>query len=152
MLNLPGEVTYDQLKNLIAEQVTVPPVRQRLRTGFPPKELKQPENAEQTIPLLHGDKISVEILPDKSVPMEIDRKVSTRDKSKVSEVPSAHRNFGAWSSFEEDAHGSTEEALLRALKATEGGKHILDRIYSSFDGLYPEIKCMHRYFDKLLIK
>ncbi|XP_052065392.1 deubiquitinating protein VCPIP1-like [Mytilus californianus] len=131
MLTLPEEVTYDQLKNLIAEQVSVSPVRQRLRTGFPPKELKQPENTGEIIPLLHGDKISVEILPDKSVPMEIDRKASTKDYTKVSEVPSAHRSFGAWSSFEEDAHGSTEEALLRALKATEGASDSLDSSIAS---------------------
>ena len=123
MLSLPGEVTYEQLKKLIAENVDVPPHCQRLRAGFPPKELKQPENTKEFIPLHHGDKINVEILTDKSVPMETeickDNQVSCGDFTKVSEVSSGSRK--SWSSFDEDAQGSTEEALLRALKATEGG-------------------------------
>ena len=126
MLSLPGEVTFQQLRDLIAEQVSLSPDRQRLRIGFPPKELKQPENADEIIPLLHGDKINVEILPDKSVPMETDvRKGSSghcRDIKKVGEVPSGSRSLRSWSSFDEEAQGSTEEALLRALKATEGGR------------------------------
>ena len=129
MLSLPGEVTFKQLRDLIAEHVSLSPDRQRLRTGFPPKELKQPENADEIIPLLHGDKISVEILPDKSIPMETDVSKDSsghcRDIKKVGEVPSGSRSVRSWSSFEEDAQGSTEEALLRALKATEGGMFCL---------------------------
>lgn len=131
MLSLPGEVTFNQLKDLIADQVNVPTHRQRLRTGFPPKILTQPENDEEIIPLIHGDKISVEILPEKSVPMEMDIGKESGDFSQVGEVQSGSRSYRSWSSFDEDAQGRTEEALLRALKATEGSTDSIDSSIAS---------------------
>ena len=121
MLTLPGEVTFDRLRTLISEQTTVPPERQKLRTGFPPKELKQPENNDEIVPLNHGDKISVEIIPDRTVPMETDSKIPSGDFHKVSEVSHGNRSARSWSSFDEDAVGNTEDVLLRALKGAEGG-------------------------------
>lgn len=65
MLSVEGQVNFDTLQNMIYKAVKVPPERQRIRIGFPPKELKKPSDSDinEPIPLSHGDKISLEIIP-----------------------------------------------------------------------------------------
>lgn len=65
MLSVEGQVNFDTLQNMIYKAVKVPPERQRIRIGFPPKELKRPSDSDinEPIPLSHGDKISLEIIP-----------------------------------------------------------------------------------------
>lgn len=67
-MTLTSEVTFHDLQNLIADKVGVPAERQRIRLGFPPKEVKPPpdDEADPYIALQHGDKITLEILPDPS--------------------------------------------------------------------------------------
>ena len=66
MLSLVADVTFSELQKLIYQAVDVPADRQRIRVGFPPKILDPPmEGEEETIiPLQHGDKVAVEVLPD----------------------------------------------------------------------------------------
>lgn len=66
MLTLSKEVTHAELQQKIFEAVGVLPRQQKLRIGFPPHELKPPPPGEENkmVPIVHGDKISLEILPD----------------------------------------------------------------------------------------
>ena len=66
MLTLVSEVTFSELQKLIYQAVDVPADRQKIRMGFPPKILEPPGEGEEdtVIPLQHGDKIALEILPD----------------------------------------------------------------------------------------
>jgi hypothetical protein len=70
MLTLVKDVTYAELQKLVFQTVDVPSDRQKLRVGFPPKllEASQPGEEEKIVPLRHGDKIALEILPDFSQP------------------------------------------------------------------------------------
>lgn len=58
-------MNFERLQDMIYKAVKVPPERQRIRIGFPPKELKRPSGSDlhEPIPLAHGDKISLEIIP-----------------------------------------------------------------------------------------
>ena len=66
MLSLVADVTFSELQKLIYQAVDVPADRQRIRVGFPPKTLDPPMEGEEgtIIPLQHGDKVAVEVLPD----------------------------------------------------------------------------------------
>lgn len=66
MLTLEKDLTFGDLQQMIQTAVNVPPKRQKIRVGFPPKELKPPADSDrdQIINLQHGDKIALEVLPD----------------------------------------------------------------------------------------
>jgi len=66
MLSLSDEVTFSELQSMINSSVNVPPHRQKIRIGFPPKELKPPPESDKDkpIPLQHGEKIVVEVLAE----------------------------------------------------------------------------------------
>ena len=66
MLTVVKDVTYSELQLLISEKVDVPPERQKIRHGFPPKVLEPPAEGEEDKPvdIHHGDKLTLEILPD----------------------------------------------------------------------------------------
>ena len=66
MLSLEKETTYAGLQEILAKELSVEPPRQRIKYGFPPKELKPPAEGkeEEPLPLQHGDRITVEVLAD----------------------------------------------------------------------------------------
>ena len=66
MLSLEKETTYGGLQEILTKELNIDPPRQKIKYGFPPKELKPPEEGkeEEALPLQHGDRITVEILPD----------------------------------------------------------------------------------------
>ena len=66
MYSLTSAVTFTELQDIVQEKFQIAPDRQKLRYGFPPKELSQPEGEEvnNPLPLHHGDKIMIEILPE----------------------------------------------------------------------------------------
>lgn len=66
MLELPADVTYSALQDIINKAVSVPPERQKIRLGFPPRELKAPaiEDEGSKVPLQHGDKLTLDIVPE----------------------------------------------------------------------------------------
>lgn len=68
MLTFTSDVTYQELQELVEKETSVPVSRQRLRSGFPPRELKpkEGETNQATVPLQHGDKVMLEMLPDQS--------------------------------------------------------------------------------------
>lgn len=63
-LTLPAHSTFSDLQRSISTQLDVPPARQCIRYGFPPKELLPPRDGEENEPvaLQHGDRVTVEIL------------------------------------------------------------------------------------------
>ena len=66
MLSLEKETTYAGLQEILAKELSVESPRQRIKYGFPPKELKPPAEGkeEEPLPLQHGDRITVEVLAD----------------------------------------------------------------------------------------
>lgn len=72
MLTLDNDVTYAELQTLIYQHVDVPTDRQKIRIGFPPKLLEAPAagKASTVVPLHHGDKIALEILPVLCYPVQ----------------------------------------------------------------------------------
>jgi len=65
-MTLVKDVTYTELQKLIYEAVKVSAERQKIRVGFPPKLLQPAAEGQQEVivPLNHGDKIALEVLPD----------------------------------------------------------------------------------------
>lgn len=65
-LVLDASTTYSQLQTLIESKLHVTPSRQRIKYGFPPKELRAPPSGEEgtALPLRNGDKLMVDVLPD----------------------------------------------------------------------------------------
>ncbi len=66
MLTLEGDTTYASLQSRLELELGVPPASQRIKYGFPPRELKAPNegNEEEDLPLQHGDRVTVEVLPE----------------------------------------------------------------------------------------
>ena len=56
--------TYADLQETIVIELGISKDRQKIRYGFPPRELKPPEDENATLPLTHGEGVSVEELPD----------------------------------------------------------------------------------------
>ena len=48
----------------------IPPHRQKIRSGFPPRELHPPSDPTQPVDLENGEKVSVDILPPTPVTEE----------------------------------------------------------------------------------
>lgn len=48
----------------------IPPHRQKIRSGFPPRELHPPSDPTQPVNLENGEKVSVDILPPTPVTEE----------------------------------------------------------------------------------
>ncbi|XP_053384067.1 deubiquitinating protein VCPIP1-like [Mercenaria mercenaria] len=121
MLTLVKDVTYAELQKLIFQSVKVPADHQKLRVGFPPKLLEAPPEGEEdkVVPLHHGDKIALEILPDLSYPVQ------------ETSHPHTGKVTSTWSSFEEDAQSQTAEKLLQALKGVQHGGDNIDTSIAS---------------------
>lgn len=56
----------------------VPVERQKLRSGFPPRELHPPEDPTQPVALVNGEKVSVDILPAPAMPPSEEASYKTR--------------------------------------------------------------------------
>ncbi|XP_066272769.1 deubiquitinating protein VCPIP1-like [Branchiostoma lanceolatum] len=65
MLTLAISTTFPELQARIASELGVPDDRQRIRYGFPPRPLAPPKPGMEgePVPLQHGDKVTVDILP-----------------------------------------------------------------------------------------
>lgn len=63
-VSLKAPTTYSNLQETIQAELGIPKERQKIRYGFPPRELKPPEEEHAVLPLTHGDRVSVEELPD----------------------------------------------------------------------------------------
>ncbi len=67
MLTLDATISYQALRERLQQEFEVPLDRQKIKHGFPPRELHPPgegESMEEPVPLQHGDRITLEILPD----------------------------------------------------------------------------------------
>ncbi|KAL3842550.1 hypothetical protein ACJMK2_020546 [Sinanodonta woodiana] len=118
-LSLVKDVTYKELQKLIFQAVYVPADQQKIRIGFPPKVLDPPEVESQIIPLQHGDKVSLEILLDSNIAVDVPEE-SIHELS----VPFTKTPKSSWSCFEEDEHSHTAENLLQTLKDAQKGDSI----------------------------
>lgn len=63
-LTLQAHTTFSELQRSVSAHFDVPPPRQCIRHGFPPRELAPPRDGEENEPvaLRHGDRVTVEIL------------------------------------------------------------------------------------------
>ncbi|XP_033011223.1 deubiquitinating protein VCIP135 [Lacerta agilis] len=80
MLTLKSTTTFLELQESIAREFNIPPHLQCIRVGFPPKELLPPKEGQENepVPLLHGDRVTIEILKGKE------------ESSQTASVHSAH--------------------------------------------------------------
>lgn len=110
MLTLTKDLTFAELQALIERAVDVPPAQQKLRRGFPPQELRAPAEGEedQILPISHGDKILLEILPAEPAP------TASTSASSQDENPAGH-----WGLFDRLEHMPQSEALLDKLKEVQ---------------------------------
>ncbi|XP_033752592.1 deubiquitinating protein VCIP135-like [Pecten maximus] len=128
MLTLDKDLTFDGLQQMIQSAVDVPPSRQKIRVGFPPKELKPPadSDSDQLLNLQHGDKIAVEVLPD---PLSNEGRSKSFSAVSASPAPSAPRL--SWSHFDEDTHPASADSLLQSLKDAQDANDTLDASIAS---------------------
>ncbi|XP_062386813.1 deubiquitinating protein VCPIP1 [Sardina pilchardus] len=63
-LTLQPRTNHTELQSAIAAAFAIPPARQRIRAGFPPRPLLPPADAsdDTPVPLQHGERVSVEVL------------------------------------------------------------------------------------------
>lgn len=88
--------THSDLQDAIQAELDITKDRQKIRYGFPPRELKPPENEQEPLPLTHGDRVSVEELPEPK-PEEEEKSakelgteaMDTEEKEKTSAVESS---------------------------------------------------------------
>ena len=65
MLSLEENITYTGLQQQLFKELAIPPVQQKIKHGFPPRELMKPEALEKTpVAIQDGDRLMVELLPD----------------------------------------------------------------------------------------
>ncbi|XP_006824972.1 deubiquitinating protein VCPIP1-like [Saccoglossus kowalevskii] len=89
MMSLDVAITYQQLQDKIETELNVPKERQKIKYGFPPRELKPADVGKDgdTVPLQHGDKVMVEILPDPNQqkdPQEMDTQYESSQQTRQS--------------------------------------------------------------------
>ncbi|XP_060086335.1 deubiquitinating protein VCPIP1-like [Ylistrum balloti] len=128
MLTLDKDLTFNDLQQMIHSAVDVPPKRQKIRVGFPPKELKPPPESEsdRLINLQHGDKIALEVLPD-----PLSNVAKSKSLSSVSASPAATVPRMSWSHFDEDTHPASADSLLQSLKDAQDANDTLDASIAS---------------------
>ena len=64
MLNIVSSTTYSELKDKIAMELGIDPTQQRIKHGFPPKQMSIAD--DDVLSLIHGDRIIVEIIKEKT--------------------------------------------------------------------------------------
>ena len=85
MLTLKMDTTFRQLQISIEKELDIAVDKQKIRHGFPPRELHPPEcgKEDDPVPLQHGDKVMVEqLLPPEPDPTQ---DVSMDDEGKEKE-------------------------------------------------------------------
>ncbi|XP_046335736.1 deubiquitinating protein VCPIP1-like [Haliotis rufescens] len=120
MLHLDSDVTFAQLQKLISDVLDIPPQQQRLRLGFPPRELKA---GTEPVSLQHGDKLSVEILHPVPSTSRLHRGDSREAISPTQKM--------AWNKFDENISAPSAEALLESLKNSQAATDNIDMSISS---------------------
>ena len=83
----PG-ATFGDLQDAVVAQLGIAKDRQKFRYGFPPRELKPPEVANEPLPLTHGDRVSVEELPEKMD--HVDREFRSEDLPSLESMETSH--------------------------------------------------------------
>ena len=73
-------MTYKDLRDAISSNFNIPPELQKIKYGFPPKELKPHDEGGETevVPLQHGDRVVVEEIVVKPL---VEEKMETEEAS-----------------------------------------------------------------------
>ncbi|XP_005099775.2 deubiquitinating protein VCIP135 [Aplysia californica] len=142
-LDLPADCTFLQLQSLIASAAHVPPDRQRIRYGFPPRELKVPEGEWQDykVPVQPGDRIMLDVVtaPSSGAPDTSGNEdrtdsqvVRTVDRSNIHGLP-ARRDDSSGNSFAEGGMDEVSDRVLMGLMdpLLHSGGDSLDHCLSS---------------------
>ncbi len=66
MLTLDAEMTHAALQERLVAELGIPAHRQRIKYGFPPRDLQPPPEGQEgdLVPLQHGDRLTIQILPE----------------------------------------------------------------------------------------
>ncbi|KAG0437708.1 hypothetical protein HPB47_017319 [Ixodes persulcatus] len=64
----PAGTTLSELEAWVESEFGVPPLRQQLKSGVPPREIRAPEGRGGRLALSHGDRVTVEVLRDPCSP------------------------------------------------------------------------------------
>ncbi|XP_025080407.1 deubiquitinating protein VCIP135-like isoform X2 [Pomacea canaliculata] len=123
MLTLNKELTFWELQQKLEEALGVPPHRQKLRVGFPPRELKAPAAGEEGrfVPINHGDKIVVEVLSEPSLVADAASRPVDSDQA-----------GGQWGLFDWKEQMPHSESLIEHLRDSQ---HLGDSIDSAIISL-----------------
>ncbi|XP_070565133.1 LOW QUALITY PROTEIN: deubiquitinating protein VCPIP1-like [Ptychodera flava] len=116
MMSLETAITYKELQMKIEQELLVPAERQKLKYGFPPRDLKAPEEGkdDEPVPLQHGDKVMIEILPDPNEPKE-----QPMDTQQEESYDPSRQGRQAWSGETSTAHqdlSSTSSELMQGME------------------------------------
>ncbi|XP_054710048.1 deubiquitinating protein VCPIP1-like [Uloborus diversus] len=76
-------ISYPQLQEWIKNQFKIPVSRQRIKHGFPPKVLQPSGSNNQTLPLKHGDRLTVEILQKGEEDLNIENSMSQESNRSI---------------------------------------------------------------------
>uniref|UniRef100_A0A2C9M7I9 ubiquitinyl hydrolase 1 n=1 Tax=Biomphalaria glabrata TaxID=6526 RepID=A0A2C9M7I9_BIOGL len=125
-LDLPSECTFTELQSLISSSLGVTPTNQRIRHGFPPRELKPPpgSGSDFKVPIQPGDKIMLDII-DQLEPKAKSAKVST-DVRKIIHPLTPSKGL-SWTSFAEGEFDEASDRVLQGLMdplLTSGGDNL----------------------------
>ena len=85
MLTLSSTVTFDSITLQLSRELNVPINRLKIKYGFPPKLLQAPADGKKdaVLPIQHGDRLSVEILPDPDQGMLLESTACFCDSLKI---------------------------------------------------------------------
>nr|KAG5695436.1 hypothetical protein BaRGS_033561 [Batillaria attramentaria] len=113
MLTLTKDLTYAELQQHIEEAVGIPSARQKLKLGFPPQELKPPAEGEEEniVPIHHGDKILLEVLPEPAV--------AETPSTSAQGQGADHSQENQWGLFDRLEHMPQSEAFLEKLREVQ---------------------------------
>ncbi|XP_041365436.1 deubiquitinating protein VCPIP1-like isoform X2 [Gigantopelta aegis] len=123
MLSLKEDVTFSELQQKILELVGIALDEQKLRIGFPPRELKpaEYENDEKVI-LRHGDKITVETVA---------KTVVVPDDSGQTGSGDGKSDKMNWSMFDDNIAAPAESLLQSLCRTDHAGANSIDMSISS---------------------
>ncbi|CAL1543504.1 unnamed protein product, partial [Lymnaea stagnalis] len=114
-LDLPSECTFLELQSLITDAVDVPSAKQKIRYGFPPRELKPPATPEgdYKVPIQPGDKITLDILH----PLAQDKPAAKMTKPAEKKIihPQPPSKEMSWTSFAEGGMDEVSDRVLQGL-------------------------------------
>ncbi|XP_071795965.1 deubiquitinating protein VCPIP1-like [Asterias amurensis] len=128
-LILEPSTTFSELQGKIEMELNVKADSQKIRYGFPPKELTAPIEGQESepVPLQNGDRVTVEVVSSKVTGQPMDTGFSDRAQHSLSTIPGS-------STFPEVGSNrfSNREEIMRGMESLqqETGDNLDLRLYS----------------------